>query len=129
MKTLRSPPMHCLPLVKYVRNGVGGGGLLSCCLVGAGRGKGGENSTESRIDEPLSLLGGPDPGIPLPHLGSSTLLHCSRIWMRGPGAGLRGRDGSGRLCTRKTKPTPLLSEAQCPPLRDSRVAYSHARRW
>ncbi len=81
------------------------GGLL-CCWCWWGRIPWNFVSTV-----PCSLLGGPDPGIPLPHLGSSTLLHCSCIWMRGPGAGLRGWDGSGRLCARKTKPLSLLSEA------------------
>ncbi len=85
-----------------------GGAVVLLVLVG-------ENSLEFCIDEPCSLLGGTDPGILLPHLGSSTLLHCSCIWMRGTGAGLRGWDGSGRLCAGKTKPPFLLFEAQCPP--------------
>lgn len=96
-----APPFPCLPHVK-------------CRLVCIG---GGEDSVEFSIDELSTLLGGPEPGVLHPHLGSSTLLHCSCIcemgWVRGPSTGLRARLDEGGVYARKTKLLSLQSGGQC----------------
>lgn len=85
---------------------------VGLCVLG-----GGEDSVEFSIDELSTLLGGPEPGVLHPHLGSSTLLHCSCIcemgWVRGPSTGLRARLDEGGVYARKTKLLSLQSGGQC----------------